>query len=358
MFGRRSTQGRKYNKLCVVPPSTDRLLGVGAPLGYHAIIQEAIAASVSADTKSNYNTALRMLAACQESLHRNMSLHLSDQDVLCFVSFMANRKVLDSTISNYLAGIRLALLSVGYECENLRSPVVKQVLKGIQNLRRDPQAKAEKKTRRAMTIEHLRLLGHALATNSWSDYLRSAVWAVALLAFWGALRIGEVLCPLSGAFDGKSTLLVSDVSISSGKIKLWIRSPKRCTPTGDVVEVYSVQDAALDPVRAVMHFWNQRQKIHGKEADLPFFVEEDGRNFTKRKMNKLLHELMDPFMTDVRDKLTGHSFRSGLATLMQAAGMAEEDIKAWGRWSSEAFRKYCKEGRSRQKIFAKLYQFI
>ena len=358
VFGRRSTQGKKYNSLCLVPPSTEKLLGIGAPRGYHSIIQEAIAASVSADTKSNYGTALRMLAACQESLNRNMSLPLSDQDVLCFVSFMANRNVLDSTISNYLSGIRLVLLSTGYECENLRTPVVKQVLKGIHNLRRDPQVKAQKKTRRAMTIEHLKLLGHALAKNSWSEYLKSAVWAVALLAFWGALRIGEVLCPLSGAFDEKSTLLVSDVSLSSEVTKLWIISPKKCSPTSDVVEVFPLQEKALDPIRAVMYFWKLREKVHGTRADLPLFLEEDGKNFTKKKLNKLLHELMDPFLTDERDKLTGHSFRGGLATLMEAAGMSEEDIKAWGRWSSEAFKRYCKEGRSRRKIFAKLYQYI
>ena len=170
MFGRRNTRGKKYNSLFLVPPSTEKLLGIGVPQGYHSLIQEAIAASVSADTKSNYGTALRMLAACQESLNRNMSIPLSDQDVLCFVSFMVNRNVLDTTISNYLSGIRLALLSTGYECENLRTPVVKQVLKGIHNLRRDPQVKGQKKTRRAMTIEHLRLLGHALATSSWSEY--------------------------------------------------------------------------------------------------------------------------------------------------------------------------------------------
>ena len=89
IFGRKSTNGKKYNKLYVIPPQTTRLLGKGAPAGYHKIIEEAIAASVSADTKSNYSTALNMLAACQATLNRSMSLPLSDQDVLCFVSFMA-----------------------------------------------------------------------------------------------------------------------------------------------------------------------------------------------------------------------------------------------------------------------------
>ena len=61
---------------------------------------------------------------------------------------------------------------------------------------------------------------------------------------------------------------------------------------------------------------------------------------------------------DDRDKLTGHSFRSGLATLMEAAGFSEEDIKAWARWSSDAFARYCKENRPRVKIFSALFAFI
>ena len=358
VFGRRSSSGKKFNSLYVVPPRTDRLLGKGAPIGYHAIVQEAIAASVSADTKSNYNTALNMLAACQTTLKRSMELPLSDQDVLCFVSFMAKRGVLDSTISNYLSGIRMALLSTGHDCENLRTPVVKQVLRGIHNLRRDPQAKAQKRTRRAMTVAHLRLLGHALTTSNLSDYMKSAIWAVALLAFWGALRIGEILCPLAGAFDEQSSLLMSDVSISQKVTKLWIRSPKKCSPTGDIIEIFPVPDVTLDPIKAVVYFYEQRVKLHGSIGGTPFFIEEDGKCFTKRKFNKILVDLFKPFLTDNRDKLTGHSFRSGLATLMEAAGMSDEDIKAWGRWSSEAFRRYCKKGRPRNRIFAMLYQYL
>ena len=355
---KRNMRVGKYNSTYVVPPRTEVLLGEGVPTNYHTIIGQAIAASVSSETKSGYSTALNMLAACQSTLGRTMELPMSDKDVLCFVAFMANRKVLDTTISKYLSAIRYALLSSGYECENLRTPVVKQVLKGIHNLRRDPLALAEKKTRRAMTVFHLRLLGHALATSKMSEYSKSAIWAVSLAAFWGSLRIGEVLGPLIRAFDPKSTLLLSDVGVSDKGLKFWIRSPKKCTPSGDVIELFHVPDASLDPVKAISHYKELRGKIHGNEGSKPFFLEEDGRILTKQRFNKCLHDLLDRFLKDERDKLTGHSFRSGLATLMEAAGFSEMDIKAWGRWSSEAFRKYCKENRPRDRIFKMLHPFI
>ena len=99
IFGKRSSRSNrygpvaKYNTMAIVPPRTERILGPGAPVVYHSVIGDAIAASVSQDTKSSYSTAINMLAKCQSTLGRDMSLPLSDQDVLCFVAFMAERKV-------------------------------------------------------------------------------------------------------------------------------------------------------------------------------------------------------------------------------------------------------------------------
>lgn len=356
--GRRKGQIAKYNAYSIVPPRTDRILGPGAPAVYHSVIEEAIAASVAQDTKSSYSTAINMLARCQESLGRDMSLPLSDQDVLCFVAFMADREVLDSTISSYLSAIRFAMLSVGHECKNLRTPVVTQVLKGIKNLRRDPQVAVQKKTRRAMTVDHLKLLGHALARSNWSDYTKSLVWAGSLVAFWGSARIGELMGPLARAFDPKSTLLGSDVGVGEDVVKLWVRSPKISSSMGDILEVFEIPDASLDPVRAVKYFISFRSKAHQEAKNLPFFIEEDGKFFTKQKFNRLLHVLMDPFLLDERDSLSGHSFRGGLATLMEAAGFRKSDIQAWGRWNSEAYKRYCKEKRSKRNIFAKLNNYL
>ena len=183
----------KYSTACIVPPQTEFLLGEGAPNEYHSVIRDAIAASVATETKSGYKTAINMLKACQDSLGRNMSLPLSDGDVLCFVAFMAKRNVLDTTISSYLSAIRYTMLCIEHQCENLRTPVVAQVLKGIRNLKRDPQAVVMKKTRRAMTIPHLRLLGHALSMSTLSPYTKGLVWAVAMLAFWGSTTGESIL---------------------------------------------------------------------------------------------------------------------------------------------------------------------
>ena len=47
---------------------------------------------------------------------------------------------------------------------------------------------------------------------------------------------------------------------------------------------------------------------------------------------------------------TGHSFRAGLPTLLQSLGFSEEQIKAWGRWSSSVFQTYAKDIDKRMEV--------
>ena len=87
--------------------------------------------------------------------------------------------------------------------------------------------------------------------------------------------------PSVEAFDPKSTLLRSDVMVEGGFAKFWARSPKICSPTGDILEILPVPDLSLDPVRAVMYYIEFRDGVHNESADRPIFLEEDGRMFTK-----------------------------------------------------------------------------
>ena len=62
---------------------------------------------------------------------------------------------------------------------------------------------------------------------------------------------------------------------------------------------------------------------------------------------------------------TGHSFRSGLLTLLQSAGFSDDEIKIWGRWVSTAFQLYTRDiakrsevQRSITKVMEKLKAYI
>ena len=195
VFGKRSFQGEKYStQFSLVPPSTLDLLGPGVPQEYHEKTAGALSASIASKTKSTYSTALRMLERCQAEIQRPLSMPLSQQDVLVFVAYMQTRNVTEATINLYLSSLRLAMISSGYTCSTLRTPVVKQILKGVRNIKTDPRALAEKRSRRAMTTHHLLLLGHSISKSTIPSYMKSMIWAASLAAFWGSLRMGEILC--------------------------------------------------------------------------------------------------------------------------------------------------------------------
>lgn len=72
----------------------------------------------------------------------------------------------------------------------------------------------------------------------------------------------------------------------------------------------------------------------------------NGRNITPGKFNLFLKKALADFPGYPGGlQITSHCFRAGVVTLLGQLGAAPELIKTVGRWSSEAWRGYCKEGR-------------
>ena len=356
----RSQPYQKYSKDSnLVKPNTFAILGEGAPEALHETIQGALSASVTTDSNSKYKVAMNMLNKCQEQVGRQIGFPLSEQDVCCFVAYMVSRNVTDKTIYGYLAGLRLASISKGFPCDTLVSPMVKQILKGLRNLKENPKQKVESKTRRAMTFVHLKLLGHAIGSSGYSEFEKDAIWAVSLSAFWGSFRLGELMNKRAGETDPKYSCLLSDFKFTSEGFKIWVRSPKVASPEGDLVEVFAVPGSIYDPLKAMEKYVTKRRSMWGVTEDSVLFAREDGTPINRDWFNNILHKLLDPLILDARDSFTGHSFRAGISTLMKAAGMEESDIKIWGRWSSQAYQLYCKKkGLEKGKIWSRLHEIV
>ena len=89
---------------------------------------------------------------------------------------------------------------------------------------------------------------------------------------------------------------------------------------------------------------------------MPFFIHEDGTIFSKVEFNKDLSSLLAhyPELNTENDKWTGHSFRSGISTILSTLGFSEEQIKSWGRWASDAYMAYTKDQSQRTKVRAQM----
>ena len=187
---------------------------------------------------------------------------------------------------------------------------------------------------------------------------KSLRWVVSFLAFWGSFRIGELLTELRYEFNPKCALLPSDLQFDSECVAVWLRNPKVKSRLGDIVEVWQVaQCKELDPVLALRAFLQRREEKFGSSDSLPVFIHEDGSNFTKGEMNQDLKQLISFYpelAQSERDKWSGHSYRSGLSTLLQSLNFSKDEIKTWGRWRSSAYLMYLKDREARRATKAKL----
>ena len=234
-----NTAKPKYSN---IPHPLMRLTRLALPSGSQpGIVENAVekfSASVTLDTQAGYATAARHYIAAEAQFGRKFALPPTDSEMVYLVSYMISRNLSVSTIRSYLAGIRYYLLSLGVARPLGIPPLAEQLLTGLQKGGRNATMAASQKTRRAITVHMLKLLGNAIArSNVWSNYEKSLRWAAVLVAWWGAFRIGELLPKTRSKFDSSSTLLRSDVTFHEESIAFWIRSPKiEHEACGDIVE--------------------------------------------------------------------------------------------------------------------------
>ena len=315
--------------------------------------------SVTVQTQTGYASAARAYIQAENALGRPFSLPPTDQEMIFLMSFLINKNLEPSTIRNYLSGIRFYLFSMGLANPPALPQLANQLLAGYEKDKINPQLKAAKKTRRAITIEMLKLLEHSIACQDvWSDFEKSLRWTVILVAWWGSFRIGELLPRNSTSFHQTNTLLASDITCQEGSIAIWLRHPKvNREALGDIVEIWSVERRPdLDPVHKLKAYLYRRNMVFGATEAYPLFLHEDGRIYTKHELNRDLSLLLSqyPELQTEKDSWTGHSFRSGLTTVLSNLGFSDAEIKSWGRWSSGAFKVYVKSQSQRQSVRSKL----
>jgi integrase len=310
---------------------------------------------VSKNTWSTYRTAKVMLAKCEAETRADLSLPFNEKKTLIFVDWLVRvRNLRGATINSYLAGIRQLHIVSNFEAPAIRTGLVKLVLKGINN-RDGIQKRCEKPANRLpMTINTMLIFKNAISSSHLSGHDKRLVWAVATLAFAGGFRIGELLSKHESTFDPDFTLLARDLSISNDKsgrttIHIHLKCPKEtksAAPT--VVDVFQ-SDGSICPVKAFMTWSGLRPR----NQDEPLFRFDNGTPLTGTRMNRLIDQLLNPFVDKSIGKFNAHSFRIGLASMLANAGLPDDELQAIGRWSSRAFEVYLRLKRTKRMAVGK-----
>jgi hypothetical protein len=78
------------------------------------------------------------------------------------------------------------------------------------------------------------------------------------------------------------------------------------------------------------------------QQNTPVFTFDNGQFLTPETVSKSIQKFLEKHIGHEAKHFTGHSFRAGIpAALANSIELAsDEDIKKWGRWSSNSFEAY------------------
>jgi hypothetical protein len=100
-----------------------------------------------------------------------------------------------------------------------------------------------------------------------------AIWAFSLTAFWGLLRLGEILPQRGDQFDKILVLLWQDVSLTKDKVVLHIKLPKTRSSQSRTVVLYKLSNPNFSPVRHLNELRTFQKEKNLWGINLPVFEE-------------------------------------------------------------------------------------
>ena len=316
------------------------------PPSFIKILVDSSNNSLSNSTWDNYSRVLGKLEECSRVTRRKISFPMDETMILTFISFLLKSGLKSSSVQKTLSAVRTLHMTQGHPVPVLRPPIVNNILRGRSHF--DEEKDRFKSKRLPVTINVLRLILVRLKLSQFSTHHQLLVRSVALLAFFGCFRVGELLGREATKVDPLNDLLKKDVWVTRKLIKgrltkilhVRLKSSKESRDTfrGVVVEVFEHFGADLCPVVA----WEKYRDFVGRSnPEAPAFRVSSGNGYRHSRFNSELKTILAPTLKGY-GRITAHSFRAGLATLLATAGFDDEVIKAIGRWSSSAFMTYIK----------------
>ena len=134
--------------------------------------------SVTKKVQTNYATAVRHYLAAEVELGRKFGSPPTQTEMVFLTTFLLGKGLKMDTVRSYLSAIRFYLLSQGVASPPRLPLLAEQLINGKAKANRNPNLVAIKKQRRAITIEMLSLLGHAISQrDDWSEHEKSLLWS-------------------------------------------------------------------------------------------------------------------------------------------------------------------------------------
>lgn len=294
-------------------------------------------------TLKHYNAGVsKLVTFAREYNIPRTSLLPIDPTVLCHFVVWAGPKlnpdvqtpssppIKSNTIRTYLSGVKAWHLFHGIDYPHRETPRVEAMLTAAKRLEMEAEPGEKKEP---ILIRHLYKLVENLADGNAEGQV---AYTVALVAFWGMARLGELLKAASNLDQVRVKDLIWDPHGRYVKIK--IRAAKMAV-VGEIQEIHlQRQSSLLDPIGAIQRLI---ENTNATDDDPLFSYPTGDKRITLTKTRCLM--LFSNTWMSQNKKLTGHSFRVGGASLRWNLNNPLEEIVKVGRWKSKAYKLYIRE---------------
>ena len=323
-----------------------------------SVIDPFLSFHLSAATWDTYRTGYHMYLHYLNLVGARFTLPIQTCYLMGFINFMIyERGVTPKTVNSYMAALKKIHEINGAPLTGWQDPRVNIQLIGFANFYRTRLE--EPMPRRAMTFSMLCLFGNQLATLdlTWLD--KQLVWLAALWGFWGAARMSAIIVDKHGPDEIRLVTYERVRWLGPDHFTVVTALPKNKEKQTENLDLRTFPDERYCPVtqlnKLVDYLERDGREVRQEQA---IFLRSSGKMLTMDAMNAILKLALLPLFPDNGGFWSCHSFRAGLATTMANYPelFSEEEIKAIGRWNSEAFKAYCRthgitQAGAYQKIF-------
>lgn len=275
----------------------------------------------------------------------------SEQSTRAFATWLiCARKLKANTAKAYISSLNLGNSLANCANSSLLSDgIVKMIIKGGTNS--ELSALSRQKAKLSINPFMIQILGHRIANLQWTDISKQVVWAAMLTCYFTSCRMGELLCDNEKFFTEKKTLLWKHInfSIEDGAL-IFLPCTKTKGMLGEFVDIFFFDNKNFCPVTNLLKLRHMLTSNNIYNENFPVFMLKPGKFLTKNKMNLILADLLDDLYDKDKFKITCHSFRTGIPTVLDSSGPeSQNSIKEWGRWVSDSFTLYTRGTRVRRK---------
>ena len=280
-------------------------------------------------TFSNLRTQFRSyFAFCVYFRRKPLPANL---DTVCGFAQFLSRSITSNSIRNYLSGIKMLHILLGYEYNFTDDLHLQLVLRGIGRMKPHVPRRARPVTPAILSAFH--------GCMDQSSSLHWTVFACSLVLFFTMARLGSVL-PSSEATPNKLFLLRKCMNFSREGMLVTILHTKTIQFGERRLHIPLVRMGShLCPVSA----YRRSLGFLSSGVQVPaFVVNQDGVNkrLTKSLFVSTFREVLRVGGDEDAMGFTGHSFRRGGASWAFRAGIPGEIIQVCGDWSSDAYKRY------------------